>query len=99
MARIAADVPANLKYLEGHFPGDPIVPGVAQIVALAEGQARRVWTDLAYARGLKRVKFMAALRVDDSLEVVLTRAEGSSDVRFEIVRGDETCSKGTLLFS
>ncbi|MCA9531526.1 MAG: hypothetical protein KC543_15460 [Myxococcales bacterium] len=96
-ARWRAYVPPDLAYLEGHFPGAPIVPGVAQIVALAEARARASWPDLGAPAGLRRVKFTAALRPRDSLTVTLERS--GERVRFSIERGDEPCSRGTLLFS
>jgi len=88
-------VPADLAYFEGHFPGSPIVPGVAQIVALAEARARAAWPDLGPSRGLRRVKFKKGLYPGDALELRLRR-EGEK-VSFTIV-GDELHTKGSLLF-
>ena len=88
-------VPANLSYLEGHFPGSPIVPGVAQVVALAEMTARRIWPELGPAKGLRRVKFKKGLYPGDALELHLTR--GPDRVTFTI-EGDERHSQGAILF-
>lgn len=88
-------VPADLSYFEGHFPGAPIVPGVAQVVAVAEARARAAWPDLGPSRGLRRVKFKKGLYPDDSLELRLQR--DGDKVSFTIV-GDELHTKGSLLF-
>jgi 3-hydroxymyristoyl/3-hydroxydecanoyl-(acyl carrier protein) dehydratase len=88
-------VPADLAYFEGHFPGAPIVPGVAQIVALAEARARVQWPDLGPSRGLRRVKFKKGLYPGDALELRLRR-EGET-VRFTI-QGEALHTKGSLLF-
>jgi 3-hydroxymyristoyl/3-hydroxydecanoyl-(acyl carrier protein) dehydratase len=96
-ATVTFAVPHDLRYVDGHFPGSPIVPGVAQLVPVAEAQARRVWPELGPARGVRRLKFMHALRPGDELVLTLERAEGQ--VRFRIERGASTCSKGALLFS
>lgn len=90
-------VPVDLRYLEGHFPGDPIVPGVAQIVALAEEPARRVWPDLGPVSGLRRVKFTRAIRPADTLTLRLVRRDAKVSFRVYKADGGE-CSRGTLVF-
>ncbi len=96
-ATFAVRVPADLRYLEGHFPGDPIVPGVAQIVALAEEPTRRVWPDLGPVAGLRRVKFTQAIRPTDSLKLQLIRS--GAKVSFRVYKADGSeCSRGTLVF-
>ena len=97
-------VPAELRYVEGHFPSDPIVPGVAQVVALAEERARHAWPELGASRGLRRLKFMSALRPGEHFVLALERksSEGESKVSFRIDRDAEEaekCSIGTLLFA
>jgi 3-hydroxymyristoyl/3-hydroxydecanoyl-(acyl carrier protein) dehydratase len=91
-----ARVPSDLRYLEGHFPGNPIVPGVAQLVPLVYELARRAWPDLPSPTALKRLKFLEAIRPGDALQVHLER-EGDR-LRFEVRRGDTPCSHGTLVF-
>lgn len=101
-ATLEVEVPETLKYFDGHFPGDPIVPGVAQIVALAQRQAETLYPELGDIRGLRRVKFMEALRPGDTLRLHFTlsdaRAAGEAKVDFRITRGDVECSRGALVF-
>ena len=89
-------VPADARYFDGHFPGAPILPGVAQIIALSEEPARVAWPDLGAAVGLRRVKFQQAIRPDDVLELRLVRQEAK--VSFEVHKKGTLCSKGVLVF-
>src|SRR5687768_4654042 len=93
---VRARVPATLRYLEGHFHGQPIVPGVAQLLPLVYETARGVWSDLPAPNGIKRLKFLEAIRPGDELSVSLVREPGK--LRFEIRRGDLLATMGTLTF-
>lgn len=88
-------VPIDLRYLEGHFPGNPIVPGVAQLL-LVERAIRRAFPELGAPKGLARLKFEARIDPGDDVVVELDRADDK--VRFSIVRGETTCSRGTLRY-
>jgi 3-hydroxymyristoyl/3-hydroxydecanoyl-(acyl carrier protein) dehydratase len=88
-------VPANLKYLEGHFPGRPIVPGIAQLTLVARA-ARLAWPDLGEPSGLRRLKFSRELGPGDHLALELDRTD--TDVRFVIRKEDAECSRGLLAF-
>lgn len=96
--RVPVRVPEDLAYLEGHFPGNPIVPGVAQLVPLAEARARAAWPDLGPVAGVRRLKFMRGLYPGDELVVELTRSEDGTRVTFVVRSGDTEHTKGTLLF-
>ena len=89
-------IPHGLKYLEGHFPGRPIVPGIAQL-ALIERAARTAWPDLGAPTGLRRLKFQKELLPGDDLVVALGRSGG--DVRFVIRKNDAEASRGLMSFS
>lgn len=94
---IALRVPEDLKYLEGHFPGDPIVPGVAQLVAIAEAAIAREFPDLGPPTGVRQLKFMSALRPGDSLTLLLRRRDSSVEV--SIMRGDTECTSAVIAFA
>ena len=66
-------IPDNPFFCQGHFPGNPIVPGVilCEIMAQASGQLfPSVFADhLVMYRGLDSVKFRGLVRPGDLCEV------------------------------
>jgi 3-hydroxymyristoyl/3-hydroxydecanoyl-(acyl carrier protein) dehydratase len=84
---IAADHPA----LPGHFPGNPVVPGVVLLDAVAAA-LERAW-DLEL-RALPQVKFLRPLRPEEM--AVLEIERGADALKFQIRAGAELIASGTL---
>ena len=93
---VHARIPTDLRYFEGHFVGDPIVPGIAQLLALVWDEAKLAWPDLPAPREIKRLKFLDALRPGDVLTVTMERKPGK--LSFEIRKGSQRRTRGTLIF-
>ena len=85
--RIQADHPS----LPGHFPGQPIVPGVILLEAVAD--ALRSWLGQRLAQVIE-AKFIAPLLPEQVAELSLN---GNSErVRFEIRREGECLARGIV---
>ena len=95
------------EFLAGHFPGNPVFPGVLQLEALAQAGAIALLTDARYAGslplfgGVEDVRFRRMVRPGD--EIVLTveierlsRRGGWG--RAVATVGDEECCRARLLF-
>lgn len=83
-------VPAHHPSLPGHFPGQPIVPGVVlldHVLALVTDPRSRV-------TALPGVKFTAAVRPDERLEVRAAIRAGRID--FSASRDGQPVLRGTV---
>jgi 3-hydroxymyristoyl/3-hydroxydecanoyl-(acyl carrier protein) dehydratase len=78
-------VAAGSPLFDGHFPGQPVLPGVA-VVGLVVALCRRAFGDVA-VKGLERVKLLAPVSPGARLRVSVRRAGSLS--RFEVVSGSD----------
>jgi 3-hydroxyacyl-[acyl-carrier-protein] dehydratase len=88
-------------FLQGHFPGNPIVPGVIQLEACAQAGAITLLGDDRYAGklalfgGVEKVRFRRLVRPGDELNLVvdverLSARGGWAQARAS-VEGETTC--------
>lgn len=102
------NVTANEQFFQGHFPGNPVMPGVLMVEALAQVGAVAVLTmaenrgKIALFRGIDKVKFRRQVVPGDQLrlEVELTK------VRSQIGQGigrayveDQLAVEGEITFA
>ena len=94
--RAAVRVPAESDWFAGHFPGDPILPGIAQLGMVRE-IAGRALGDHARLSGFSRIKFKKIIRPGDGLTITLTcRTDLPGMVAFRIESGADIACSGTL---
>lgn len=89
--RFAVEVPAASPLFAGHFPGHPILPGVAQL-AMVE----RVLGPLS---GVRNVKLRRPVSPGDRLELRIAGPREDGTARFELSQGGGTAGGGTVLLS
>lgn len=81
-------IPEGSPFFAGHFPGHPILPGIAHLALVAKALGD---PPLAEVRVLKLRK---PVLPGDVLDLTLEETDGL--VRFEIKRGEEAVSNGTV---
>lgn len=90
---LSVRIPEGSPLFAGHFPGHPILPGVAHLGlvarALADWQGRK-----AALAGVRGWKLRQPVKPGETLEVRLTRT-GEGAVGFVLERGGEVVSRGT----
>lgn len=101
-------VTGSEPFLAGHFPGNPVFPGVLQLEALAQAGAIAVLADARYAGklplfgGVEEVRFRRVVRPGDRLALAVDierlSARGGWGRAVATVDGQETC-RARLLFA
>ena len=83
--------PADSPFLEGHFPGNPVVPGAMMLGYLADCLSG---VGLAIDR-VRRMKFRRPLPPGRAIEVKLVERDGEASVEFR--DADGVVASGTLV--
>ena len=93
-------VPETLAYLEGHFPGHPIVPGVVQVQWVLE--AATAWLGRRpVVRRMDAIKFKTPLLPGRTFSLVIEQAQSDTEalLRFSLKDGETLFSSGRLVLA
>jgi 3-hydroxyacyl-[acyl-carrier-protein] dehydratase len=102
------NVTINEPFFQGHFPGNPIMPGVLQVEALAQVGAVAVLSmeenkgKLAVFTGIDKLRFKRQVVPGDTLRleveiIKMRRNIGTGEATAYV--GDEIACKGTIMFA
>lgn len=93
------DVPASSRWFEGHFPGEPILPGIAQLALVTAVLKKALGTKIAAIR-FSRVRFKQPIRPGDRLDLdIRPKPEGARNFVFKIVCGAQPALSGSVTIS
>ena len=87
-------VPLDHPAFAGHFPGTPILPGVALLDMALHAISAATGLSLDICE-VSSVKFLSPARPGDQLEIQHRRASGDA-VRFDIVAGTRKIASGSI---
>ena len=79
---------------EGHFPGNPVIPGAVLLAETLSAVSAGVGADLSGAR-VRSAKFLAPARPGDRLVIEYERAAGGA-IRFSCAAGGRAVLRGEV---
>lgn len=91
-------VQSELDYFEGHFPGQPILPGVVQ-VDWAVRMAHQYLTVKGSFSALEKVKFQSLVLPEATLTLALTWHDHKQAIAFSYQNVDRQCSSGMIVLN
>lgn len=89
-------VPAAGPLFEGHFPGRPILPGIAELVLVARALAPE--TGAVDVCAIPFARFRGLVLPADALEVEASPRGDAGGIRFEVRRGGAIVANGAMTF-
>ena len=91
------NVTINEPFFSGHFPGEPVLPGVAQLEMTLDAIKRLNPKSLRIS-GVKRVRFKQVVRPDDRLKLTVTpHKKEALSYLFRITVNGELAGSGILM--
>lgn len=93
MARVT--VAADSPWFSGHFPDNPILPGIAQLHMVAEVVAFSRQEPL-YIDRLNRVKFKKPVRPGETVAIHVAAPESGNRYSFRITQDHQDVCSGTM---
>jgi 3-hydroxymyristoyl/3-hydroxydecanoyl-(acyl carrier protein) dehydratase len=95
MAR-EVSIPAESIWFQGHFPGDPLLPGIAQLHLVLE-TLRGALGGVIRLTGLKRVRFKRVIRPGEPIAIAVEAVpDKPGHYRFALTVADETACSGMM---
>ncbi|MBU4262441.1 MAG: hypothetical protein KKC76_11320 [Proteobacteria bacterium] len=97
VARVTTD--SNSPWFSGHFPNNPILPGIAQLKMVADLIAFSREKEVLHMTGLSRIKFKKIVRPGDPLEIHAARGMMEDQYAFRISSNDKDICSGMIFFT
>jgi 3-hydroxyacyl-[acyl-carrier-protein] dehydratase len=93
----SAEVKPDSPWFSGHFPGNPILPGIAQLALVFEAIKQGAADDLRIS-SVRRVRFKQIVKPDDRLEITVQSISKSPfSYSFRIMLKDEVACSGMMI--
>jgi 3-hydroxyacyl-[acyl-carrier-protein] dehydratase len=88
-------VPLDSIWFDGHFPNDPILPGVAQLALVLDLLKETIGQPIS-ATEVSRVRFKQAIRPDEEITIEVSPKAEPLSFGFRILSGTEQACSGNV---
>ena len=91
-------VPPDSPWFDGHFPEEPVLPGVAQL-AMVHDLICRMHRQSSPVLRLNRVRFKQMIRPDQELTLTVEACDKAGDHRFRISDSNGLICSGMMVLA
>ena len=91
-------VPKGAAWFDGHFPGFPVLPGIAQLAMVYEIVRQSLHCQVQVVE-MNNIRFKQMIAPDDCLMVKAELRPGGGRYAFRITRADEVICMGSMTFA
>lgn len=92
-------LPEESQWFSGHFPGEPILPGIAQLTVVEE-VVNLAFEGRYRLQSVERVRFKKVIRPGDAVSVeVWRKANDQKEFSFHLLHQGELACGGRAVFS
>ena len=89
-------IPQTSPYFDGHFPGFPVLPGVAQVDLVVHFAEKHFGITIDISK-INRIKFSNLIRPDNPLVLFIKTENGNIAFKITSPEGETVYSSGTML--
>ncbi len=89
-------VPPDSPWFSGHFPGNPVLPAVAQLAIVQDVIQKATGPDRIF-KAVNRIKYRRIIRPDELINISVTPIDsGKGNYSFNITVNEEIACKGRV---
>jgi len=96
-AELEIRAPATLLYFQGHFPDEPVLPGVVQLHWAIQIARERLVLKPSF-HGIEALKFHRIIEPEASITLVVEALDAGSKLKFSYTSQPGMHSQGRVLF-
>jgi len=94
-------VPTDSSWFEGHFPGEPILPGIALVHTVQQAILRNAQKKNEQVKldELRRIRFVQPVRPGETLKLNIVREDAGDEIvcSFKILKDENIVSSGLII--